>query len=161
MNKFIPAVAVPIIAIIFGVAIVAFPAGDQCDYENDPDCDDHIKQQHDIVWAGPIGVLQYEHRIGENVYFLIRDLQPNEKGAIGVFTPYGVLYKTIYYDGSKKPDFNQFFFPDTTAELEICTPEELMGVWKVVFTDKSYPTLEFEITDEWLPGAEAAIDVVC
>ena len=137
------------------------PSEQVCDKITDPDCDDKIEKQHEAIWSGPIAVTKYEHKLGENVFFLIRGLQSDEIGAIGVFTPNGILFKTIYYDGSKKPDFNQFIFPDTTAELDICTPEELVGIWKIVFTDKKYPALEFKIIDEYIDGGEAGIGTVC
>ena len=159
-KKIIPAIAIPV-GIIIVLGIFSFPNEIVCDIENDPDCDDHIKKQHESVWSGPIGVTQYEHRLGENVYLLIRGLQPNEVGTIGVFTPEGILYKSFEYDGSNKSDFNQFFYPDTFAEIEICKPEQLVGTWKVLFADNSYPPLEFIMTDEWLPGAEVSITVVC
>ena len=117
--------------------------------------------QHDYVWSGPLGVTKYQHRLGDDVFLVIRNLQPNEKGTLYIFTPKGVEYRTIFYDGAIKSDFNQYFYPDTNARLNICTPEDLIGIWKIVFEDGSYATLEFEMTDEWVGGAEVSITVVC
>ena len=78
-----------------------------------------------------------------------------------IYTPKGILYKTIPYDGSKKSDFKQYFYPDTFKTLNICTPEDLVGIWQIVFEDGSYQTLEFEMTDEWIDGAEVSITIVC
>lgn len=161
MNKFLPAIGVPITAIIIGLIVFALPSEPECDLSNDPDCDDDIKKMHDTLWSGPIGVTQYEHRLGEDVFFLIRGLQPDEKGVIGIFTPEGILYKSFEYDGAKKPDFNQYFYPDTFAEFNICVPEQLVGTWKVVFADNSYPPLEFVMLDEYIRGGEASVTVVC
>lgn len=155
MNKLIPAIAVPIAAIVIGFAVFGL-APEGCE----PNCDDGGKH-HDAVWSGPISVTQYKHRLGDNVFFIITGLQPDEKGTIGVFTPEGVLYKTIHYDGSLKSSFNQFFFPDTTATLDICKPEQLVGEWKVVFADNSYPPLIFEMTDEYLPDSEHLVVEEC
>ena len=159
MNKVIPAISIPLAAIIIGVVVFAFPTN--VEYDDDPDNDDNLRKQHESIWSGPLAVTQYEHRLGEDVFFLIRGLQPDEIGAIGVFTPEGILYKSFEYDGSKKPDFNQYFFPDTFAEFDICKPEQLVGIWKVVFADNSYPPLEFKIINEYIAGGEAAITVVC
>ncbi len=118
-------------------------------------------KQHDYVTSGPVSVTQYKHRLGDDVFLVVSGLQPNEKDTLHIFTPKGVEYKTIPYDGSKKSNFKQYFYPDTFATLKICTPEDLVGIWKIVFEDGSYSTLEFEITDEWVAGAEASIKVEC
>jgi len=94
-------------------------------------------------------------------FLLIRNVQPNEKDTLRIYTPKGVEFKTIYYNGAIKSDFNQYFYPDTNARLNICTPEDLVGIWKIIFEEGSYDTLEFEMTDEWTQGAEASITVVC
>ncbi len=123
--------------------------------------EDDVKTEHDYVWSGPLGVTKYEHMLGENVFFVIRGLQPNEEGTIGVFTPQGVLFKSFEYDGSLKSDFNVYIYPDTSVFGKICTPEELVGIWKAVFANNSYPPLEFEMLDEYLPGGEAGVTTVC
>ena len=123
--------------------------------------DSNEGKQHDYVSSGPVSVTQYKHRLGDDVFLVIGDLQPNEKDTLHIYTPKGVEFKTIPYDGSKKSYFKQFFYPDTVAELSICTPEDLVGIWKIVFEEGSYTTLEFEMTDEWVQGAEKSITVVC
>jgi len=120
-----------------------------------------IKKQHEIIWSGVVGVTKYQHRLGDDVFLVIRNLQPNEKDTLHIFTPKGVEYKTIFYDGAFKSNFNQYFYPDTNANLNICTPEDLVGIWKIVFEEGSYDTLEFEMTNKWVGGAEASITVVC
>ncbi len=157
MNKAAPAIIIPSVAIAI-IAIVFVLPSPECDAQADPGCD---PKEHDSVWSGPIGVTKYEHKLGDNIYFLIRNLQPHESGVMGVFTPNGILYKTIEYDGSKKSDFNQFFFPDTTKTLGICTPEELVGIWKVVFANGAYAPLEFEMSDQYIGGGEKIVNTVC
>ena len=101
MNKKIPFIAaIIIIASIGGIASL---------YSNEQTnniIEDDVKTEHDYVWSGPIGVTKYEHTLGENVFFVIRGLQPNEEGTVGIFTPQGVLFKSLEYDGSLKSDFN-------------------------------------------------------
>ena len=120
-----------------------------------------INKQHESVWSGPIGVTQYEHRLGESVFLQIRDLKPNENGNIYIYTPQGILFKTIPYDGSLKANFNQYFTPDTSVILQICTPEDLVGKWRIIFEDGSYSPLEFEFTTEYIRSGEVNIQVEC
>ena len=155
-KKSLPMVGIAIGIIVIGVVVVTLSNQGVI-----PELLDEDNEVHDAVWSGPVGVTQYKHKLGENVYLLIRGIQPHEKGAIGVFTPEGILYKSFEYDGSEKADFNQYFFPDTFAELKICTPDQLVGIWTVVFADNSYPPLEFEMTDEWIRSGEATIFTEC
>ena len=76
-------------------------------------------------------------------------------------TALDVLFSSRQYDGSLETDFNFYFTPDTVKHREICTPEELVGKWKVVFEDGTYPPAYFEMTSEYLPGSEKHLDVVC
>ena len=156
-KKIVPMAGIAIAFIVAGVLVFNIPETEV----EDEYADDNLGQAHDAVWSGPIGVTQYEHRLGENVYFIIRGLQSDEKGMIGVFTPEGILYKSFEYDGSKKTSFNQYFSPDTIAFLDICKPEQLVGIWNVVFSDNSYPPLQFEIINEYTRSGETSIFVEC
>ncbi len=106
----------------------------------------------DSLTSGPLTITQYEHKITENIFFIISGLQINEKGNIRIFMPDGRLWKTIEYDGSQKESFNQYFKPDTSAVRKICEQEELVGRWAVVFENNAYPPLVFEIINEHLSG---------
>lgn len=145
----------------FLIAVVSIGIIVGLSMEQSPISDNNGESQHDYVSSGPLSVTKYKHRLGDDVFLIVSDLQPNEKGALHIYTPKGIEFKTILYDGSKKSYFKQYFYPDTFAKLNICTPEDLVGIWKIVFEDGSYPTLEFEMTDEWVQGAEASITVVC
>ena len=153
MNRKIPIIAVPV-----GIVIILIVFFSNLGTEFD---DVFIKKQHEVIWSGPVGVTKYQHRLGDNVFLVIRNLQPNEKDTLHIYTPKGVEYKTVFYDGAFKSNFNQYFYPDTNAFLNICTPEDLIGIWKIVFEEGSYDTLEFEMTNKWVDGAEASITVVC
>ena len=75
--------------------------------------------------------------------------------------PDGRLYKTLEYDGSVKNGFNSYFKPDTSALRKICEQEELVGVWKVLFDNDSYPPLQFEIINEHLDGPDVRLTKSC
>ena len=158
MNKKNPIMIGTIIVIAIGIVSAYSINLVNEDILND---DNTENKQHDYVWSGPLGVTQYEHRLGDDIFMVMRGLQPNEKGAVEIFTPRGVLFNSFEYDGSQKSNFNLFFYPDTSKFIKICTPEELVGIWKAVFANDAYPTLEFKMTDEYLQGAEASITTVC
>ena len=155
MAKKNPVIILTIIAAVSVGVIIVFSV------TTSPYYDDNAGEQHDYVWSGPLGVTKYQHRLGDDVFLVMRNLQPNDKDTIHIYTPKGVEFKTFSYSGAIKSNFNQYFYPDTFAPSNICTPEDLIGIWRIVFEDGSHPTLEFEMTDEWIGGAEVSITVVC
>ena len=92
---------------------------------------------------------------------VVEGLQPNEKGWIRVFMPNGQQFTQISFDGSKKSSFNTYFKPDTQAKLNRCHPDDLVGVWIVVFDGTTYPPIEFEFINEYIQGGEADINDLC
>ena len=156
MNKgIVPIVIVVVIAAIGASAYFVMLSEDPNAGEN------QSSEFQNAISSGPVTILQYEHKLSENVFLHIRGIDPNEKGNIRFFTPEGVLYKTIAYDGSIKQDFNQYFKPETSIIKKICTPEELVGEWTVAFDNNVYPALKFKVLDEYLRGGEEDINTVC
>ena len=116
-----------------------------------------------LLWVpqGPITFDEERYRLGESIFMKVRSLHANDKGNIMIYTPLDVLFSSRQYDGSLERDFNFYFTPDTIKHRKICTPEELIGEWKVVFEDGAYPPAYFEMTSEYLPGFKKHLDVVC
>ncbi|MEX2313417.1 MAG: hypothetical protein WD650_05440 [Nitrosopumilaceae archaeon] len=115
----------------------------------------------DAITSGPLAITKYEHKIGENIFIIVSELGPNEKGNIRIFMPDGRLYRTLEYDGSVKNGFNSYFKPDTSALRKICEQEELVGIWTVLFDNDVYPPLEFEIINEHLDGPDVRLPKSC
>lgn len=113
------------------------------------------------VSSGPVTVMQYGHRLGDTVFVNVAGLAPGEAGAFAVLAPDGAVYKRYDYDGSVKGAFNVYFMPDTSSRLGLCTPGDLVGTWTVAFAGGAHPPLWFAVEDEWVPGAEDAIEVEC
>ena len=113
------------------------------------------------ISSGPLTILNYKHRLADNVFFMVTGLEPNQKGNFLVFTPEGILYTTIPFDGAEKSGFNYYFKPDTVRGLKVCAIEELVGTWTVIFSGIDYQALRFEIINEFVLGGEAEIGEVC
>ena len=71
------------------------------------------------------------------------------------------VYLSIPFDGADKSAFNYYVEPDLSALKKICTVDELIGDWKIVFRGTDYPDLEFKVTEEILPGDEPDYEPVC
>jgi hypothetical protein len=108
------------------------------------------------ITSGPFQIDRSEYLIGESVFITIGGLEPNEKGQIAFLrnlneTHYSV-YQTISFDGEKKNVFNYYTTIRLSQPLGICSIEDLIGEWTVVFRGTNYPNIKFEILDKFLPG---------
>ena len=161
-----------IAAIIIGVVVIQFSSINENNSEQDIEPtiidvdEDGIPDDVDPfvaaprVWqtSGPFEIDREQYVLGELVLMRIGDLQPNEKGQIAFLrslneTHYDV-YITIPFDGSQKITFNQYFKPSLSRGLGICTKDDLLGQWRVVFQGTNYENLNFEIIDKIIPGEE-------
>ncbi len=115
--------------------------------------------------SGPFEIDRSKYVLGENVFVKVHNLQPQEKGQIAFLRPlnetHKSVYKTIYFDGSKKLTFNQYFKPSVNALEGVCSKNDLIGDWTVVFQGTNYENLHFEIVDQMVPGTEEHYQKVC
>ncbi len=115
--------------------------------------------------SGPFQIDRSEYIIGQKIFIRIGELDLDEKGQVAFMRPLNEthysVYQTIPFDGMKKPAFNFYIQPSLSAALAICTVDDIIGEWTVVFRGTSYPNLKFEVTNEILPGEEDAYVPVC
>lgn len=87
----------------------------------------------------------------------------DEKGQIAFYRPLNSThYKvhiTIPFDWTDKAAANSYFTPQTSKAKEICSIEDMIGKWVVVFRGTNYPDLNFELTERILSGTN--IEPVC
>jgi len=164
-----------IAAIIIGILVIQFssinedaPIQDNdlpeiVDVDNDgipDDIDPYIATPR--VWekqtSGPFQIDREQYVLGELVLIRINELDSNEKGQIVFLQPSNGTHQTVYitipFDGSEKITFNQYFKPALSRARGICTIDDLLGNWTVVFQNTTYNQLKFEIIDRYLPGDE-------
>jgi len=115
--------------------------------------------------SGPFQIDKSQYLLGENIFVRVTNLAQNEKGQIAFLRPmnetYYSVYTTIPFDGTEKNSFNQYFTPNLSRALKICTEDDLIGTWKVVFQKTNYENLSFEILNKTLPGEEDDYISVC
>ncbi len=119
----------------------------------------------DWTTSGPFQIDKSQYLLGENIFIRITNLAQNEKGQIAFLRPMNEthysVYATIPFDGAEKNSFNQYFTPDLSRALKICTVDDLIGTWKIVFQKTNYENLSFEIINKTLPGEEDYYISVC
>jgi len=113
--------------------------------------------------SGPFQIDRKEYAIGEKIFIRIGGLQYLEKGQIAVMMPLNAthqkVYLTIPFDESKKGEFNYYLEPEISQVRGICSTDDLIGKWTLVFRGTNYQKLNFEIIDKVVPGTN--IEPVC
>ena len=110
------------------------------------------------VWntAGAFGINKDTYRLGEDVFFA-GTLTPGQQVIIRVASPEGKIFLERAYDGSEREVAKFYFKPDTTAIKGLYEKDQLVGQWMIWFEGINNDEIFFEVTDEFVPGAEKDI----
>jgi len=115
------------------------------------------------ITSGPFQIDRSEYAIGEKIFIRIGGLEVDAKGQIAVMRPLNVthysVYITIPFDGSQKAGFNYYVEPGISKLRGICSIDDMMGKWSLVFRGTNYPNLYFNITEKIVPGTNT--ETVC
>jgi len=113
--------------------------------------------------SGPFQINRSSYSIGEKVFLVVNGLNANEKGEIAFMRPSNntdsMVYVTIPFDGATKSAFNYYIDPELSKDKGMCSINDIIGKWEVIFRGTDYPHLSFEITKNTLPGTN--IESIC
>ncbi len=117
---------------------------------------EYSPKEREWITSGPFQIDRSQYAIGEKIFIVIGGLDVNEKGQIAVMRPLNdthySVYLTIPFDGAAKPEFNYYLEPQISKAREICSVDDIIGKWIMVFRGTDYPNLNFEITNDVVPG---------
>jgi hypothetical protein len=135
--------------------------------EIEKNASENIYQPASREWqtSGPFQIDRSKYLIGEKIFLVIGDLGLDEKGQIAFLRPMNIthvaVWQTIPFDGTKKSAFNFYTQPVLNTALDICTVDDIIGDWRVVFRGTDYPDLKFKIINKIIPGDEESYVPVC
>jgi len=164
MNKGI-IFGIPIaIAIIAGIiAITMMSNGDSDDIEKTTDENQYKVLPREWQTSGPFQIDRSEYALGEKIFIRIGALDLQEKGEIAVMRPLNdtqySVYLTIPFDGAQKNAFNYYLDPSLSKVRGLCSVDDVLGKWILVFRGTDYLNLNFEMINIKLPGTNW--DPVC
>ena len=115
----------------------------------------HVVYPDNPQFLGPLQINKDKYLIGENVFLILKDLIPTDKGTVLFFTPEGKLYYELMFDGSKNDFKKSYFKPQLSKARGICEVEQLAGTWTVAFAGYEQYKLRFELMNEFLPNSES------
>ncbi|NND86880.1 MAG: hypothetical protein HKM23_06120 [Nitrosopumilus sp.] len=120
--------------------------------------EEYSPKPREWITSGPFQIDRSEYVLGEKIFLVIGGLNSQEKGQIAFLRPLNEthysVYQTIPFDGAKKNAFNYYIEPSLSKANEICSMDDIVGTWTVVFRGTDYENLKFKITDKILPGVE-------
>ncbi len=104
---------------------------------------------------GPLQINKDKYLLGENVFVIIKDLRPQDRGSIQFFTPGGILFDEMGFNGEYNDYAKKYFKPQLLKSKNLCEKEQLVGTWTVMFRGYEEAKLYFEVTSDILPNQES------
>ena len=124
---------------------------------------EYSPKEREWITSGPFQIDRSQYAIGEKIFIVIGGLDVNEKGQIAVMRPLNdthySVYLTIPFDGAAKPAFNYYLEPQISKIRGICSVDDIIGKWVMIFRGTDYPNLNFEITKDVVPSTD--VEPVC
>jgi len=142
---------IPMIAAIAGAAVILTSLGLLA--ENSA-IDPEVQEKFELQCSGPICIRPSEVSLGEYIFIIANDIDEDEKLRLAITRPDGEVWEYMYLDGSMKTSFNTWIKPDYSRAKNLCTMDELIGLWTIELQGGEYMSLEFQHGPKILDGAE-------
>ena len=114
----------------------------------------HVVYPENPQFLGPLQINKDKYLLGENVYVILKDLMPGDKGSVLIFTPGGVLYDEWKFNGDEKGFVKKYFKPQLLKGKNLCEKQDLVGQWTVTFRGYEEMRMNFEMMEQTLPNQE-------
>ena len=114
----------------------------------------HVVHPDNPQILGPLQINKDKYLLGENVYAVLKDLRPQDKGSVLFITPNNVIYNEWGFNGSEREFQKKYFKPQLLKYLNLCEKDDLIGQWTVMFKGYDMAKLHFEMLPEILPNQE-------
>ena len=115
----------------------------------------HVVYPDNPQILGPLQINKDKYLLGENVYVILKDLKPLDKGSVQFFTPDGILFIEMGFNGKDKDFAKMYFKPGLVKSKNLCQQEDLVGTWTVMFKGYEQAKLYFEMLPDILPNQES------
>ena len=126
----------------------------------------YSEKEREWITSGPFQIDRSEYNLGEKIFLVIEGLKSEENGQIAFLrqlndTHYSV-YQTIPFDGERKDAFNYYMQPKLSMTKGLCSADDIIGNWAVVFKGTDHKSITFKITDEIIPNSnENYLQPIC
>ena len=115
----------------------------------------HVVYPDNPQLLGPLQINKDKYLLGENIYVILKNLRPMDKGSVQFFTPGGILFNEMGFNGKDKDFAKMYFKPGLLKSKNLCEKEDLIGTWTVMFRGYEEAKLYFEMLPDILPNQES------
>ena len=115
----------------------------------------HVVYPDNPQILGPLQINKDKYLLGENVYVILNNLRPQDKGTVQFFTPGGILFNEMGFNGENKDYAKMYFKPGLLKSKNLCEQKDLVGTWTVMFEGYEQAKLYFEMMPHILPNQES------
>jgi hypothetical protein len=123
--------------------------------------------------SGPFSIEKHEYYLGEKIFINVNAIPKDVIGEMIFFRPTTetsiknidelkgiseelirekVKYLGVKFDGKNKQNFNRYFEPRFNEWMGICSTNDLVGEWLIVFSGTQYEKMYFTVIDQKMPG---------
>ena len=165
-------IIIPIIIVIIVAGIIVFNSEQETIEEG-------------VAWraaSGPFQIEKYEYYLGEKIFFNAINIPTDVKGEILFLRPEldrsnlkikelegiseelvskKVKYIGIEFNGENKQNFNKFFEPRFSEWNGICSRDDLVGQWIIVFLGTQYENINFTVLNQTMPQDTRLFEPIC
>ena len=107
---------------------------------------EYTSKEREWITSGPFQIDRSEYVVGEKIFLVIGGLERDEKGQVAFLRPlndtHNSVYLTVPFDGEKKNAFNYYVQPQLSKIRGLCTMDDILGSWTVVFRGTDYENLK-------------------
>ena len=115
--------------------------------------------------SGDFRIDKSQYNIGEKIFLDMNYIDSKDKGAIVFLRPindtHRVTYLAIPFNGAEKDSFSYFLEPQLNEDKGVCSIEDLVGVWSIVFYETTYSNITFEIKNQISDWDNRTFEPVC
>ena len=134
--------------------------------ENNENNDYDPTRTREWLTSGPFQVDRSVYYLGEKIFINAENLKNFEEGQILIVKEVNSTHFKNYYqipfDGQKKSSFNVYIEPKISMERKICSVNDIIGDWQVLFNGTSYLGIKIKFLNQTIPGDEDKyIEKVC
>ena len=115
----------------------------------------HVVYPDNPQILGPLQINKDKYLLGENIYMILKGLNPNDVGTVLVMTPGGLIFDEWGFNGSERDFQKKYIKPQLLKAKNLCEKEMLIGEWTVMFKGYDMAKLYFEILPDILPNEES------
>ena len=124
---------------------------------NDSSLNPYSPAEREWNKSGPFLLDRSEYLLGEKLFVNVQNIDKNTKGQM-IFSKilndtHGYHYKKIKFDGSESQS-NFYIGMNLNHARGICTTDQLIGNWELIFEGTNYESIKFKVLDKIIPGHE-------